>query len=195
MRNLQNQRQESKSNPPRGGQHTLTLFGIPGERSKPRPGAQGATVRSRYSPQALAAREAADKAATEQMRAFRANLAAKYPASRPAGALPVASPAQVATVASLCLHLKLRRDKYEAIAQVAEREVRPVEDVLNEYLSDLGHHVQQEQLAEVYEDQEPPTGQPLTQAMRLARYASEERERSLYVDDEAAVEITMAVAA
>ncbi len=121
------------------------------------------------------------------------------PASRLPAPLAVFTPQ-----ASLALHLKLRRDRFEAFARLADRETRPVEDVLSEYLADLGNHVQQEEL--FAQDEERPGARRLTQAMRLARHAAEEQERSLSVDDEACeearryagagyVEITLAVEA
>lgn len=79
--------------------------------------------------------------------------------------------------------LRLRYSFFEAFARVAEREVRPVEDVLNEFLADLGNHVHQRELVEVYGDEEVPTP-PVTQAMRLARHASEQAERYEGADDE-----------
>ena len=84
----------------------------------------------------------------------------------------------------LALNIQLRRDRFEAFQRLAEREVRPVEEVLTSYLADFANLIQQRDFADAFGDELPTA--PMTQAMRLAAQAEDERERSLYVDDEAA---------
>ena len=77
--------------------------------------------------------------------------------------------------------LHIRRGTFQAFVRLSEQEVRPVEDVMAEWLHDCGALIEQNELAEVYGD-----ARQSTPAMRLAAHASDERERSGYVDDEEA---------
>ena len=78
--------------------------------------------------------------------------------------------------------LFIRRDKFAAFMRLSEREVRPVEEVMREWVHDCADLIHQREFAHRYGD-----AQPLTPAMRLAAIHADERERSGYVDDEAAV--------
>ena len=183
---------------PVGGQASLTLHGIPGAT---RPAAyqaatrppQGETSTRRYPTPAetKAAREYSELAYQEQRRRQQAFLAEKYPSTAPAAPkakapVPSAptpgapSPVIAATLtraSDFPLLLLLRQPFFEAFARVAEREVRPVEELVVEVLSNYARFLQERDFADAFGDELPAP--PLTQAMRLAAAAEDARESGI----------------
>ena len=93
--------------------------------------------------------------------------------SRPAPAKP-AAPAPVAGI-------KLRSDRFQAFVRLSEREQRPVEEVMGEWMAECANLIQQAEFADTYGD-----ALPSSNAMRLAAIQADERGRRADVDDEQA---------
>lgn len=182
---IQNPRPQSNGNPPRGGQATLGLFGVPGGSTRriPPPAVPAPTQ-----PKAAAVRQD-DRARVVHGQTFgqrRARIQALV--SRPL-------PPPAATPAAPVVHL--RQGSFAAFVRLANRERRPVEDVLAEWLADCATLIGRDELFE-------GSSFTMTPAMHRAARASDERERRGRVDDEHAdylhrscgagyVEITLAM--
>ena len=170
MNNLQNVRRDSNRNLPTGGQASIGLFGLLG-----------------CSRRAATAQPAAPIARRVQVPVHQA------------GRLASVTP-HLLTIGmdrSACVHL--HTGSFQAFVRLSEREQRPVEEVMAEWMADCANLIRQAEFADTYGD-----ALPSTNAMRLAAIRADERERSAHVNDEQAdaerrcagagyVEITLAM--
>lgn len=88
-----------------------------------------------------------------------------------------APPAPAAVQPSVSATVHVRRGKFQAFVRLAEREVRPVEEVLGEWIGECANLIRQRDFAEAYGDDlfdETPTA--TTPAMESAARASDARE-------------------
>ncbi len=185
MQNLQNHRPQRNGNPPRGGQATLGLFGVPGS-STPhsQPSAAPTPIQPKVSAPQQDDRARVIHGQTFAQRRARIQTIVNRPLPPPA-----------ATSAAPVVHL--RQGSFAAFVRLAEREQRPVGEVMTEWLTDCARLIGRDELFE-------GSYHAMTLAMHRAARASDERERHGRVSDENAdflhrcggggyVEITMAM--
>ena len=214
MNNVPNQNGQ-RNNSSRGGQASLTLFGVPGvgryqvaAQAKAQsqadtsllPRTEGWEARP-IPTEARERREAAERASAVDRRVRNAWLkkgspltpeeeeaarnppkmtfgkpaapAAPVPAAVPPGGSPSPVIAALTTPASdFPVLLRLRGDRFQVFARLADRERRPVEEVMLEWMSDCARLIQD---ADLFGEDAPPPPR-ISNAMMMARYYSEQRE-------------------
>ncbi len=185
VQNSNNHRPQHNGNPPRGGQATLGLFGVPGGSTHhSQPSATPTPIQPKVSALRQDDRARVVHGQTFAQRRARIQALVNRPLPPPA-AIP----------ATPVVHLP--QGSFAAFVRLAKREQRPVEDVMAEWLADCAALIGRDELFE-------GSSFAMTPAMHRAARASDERERHGRVDDEHAdylhrcngtgyVEITLAM--
>ena len=146
---------------PRGGQAGIGLFGTPGFNAPRQPLPR--------TPRASRIKGALNSFSSDGL------TAAAYAKPAAPASVPPVSTATTSTV-------HVRRGNFQAFVRLSEREQRPVEEVMGEWLADCANLIRQSDFADAYGDPAPV----FTPAMRAAARASDEREsRRTDADDHA----------
>ena len=165
VQNLQNPRPQRNGNPPRGGQATVGLFGVPGSSTlHSQPSAAPTPIQPKVSALRQDDRARVVHGLTFGQRRARIQALVNRPLPPPA-----------ATSAAPVVHL--RQGSFAAFVRLAEREQRPVGEVITEWLTDCARLIGRDELFE-------GSSHAMTPAMHRAARASDEREHRPHLDDE-----------
>ncbi len=165
MQPIRNRRLSCNANPPRGGQATLSLFGVPGSSTRHgQPPAAPAPVQ----PKAATPRQ------DDQARVFYGQTFGQRRARIQALTnRPLLAPATIPTAPVV----HLRQGSFAAFVRLAKREGRPVEELVSEWLAHCAVLIERDELLE-------GSSFAMTPAMHRVARASDERESHGPVDDE-----------
>ena len=164
MQTVQNHNEHSNSNSPRGGQASISLFGCPGadgqSHNQSHPITKPVSARLPHRFRINGALNSFDRDGLTD-----AHYAPpSKPVAGPQAPLAILPP-------SLGMTVRLRRDKVQAFVRLSQREKRPIEDVMAEWLADCAALIGRDELFE-------GSASAMTPAMYSAARRSDERVRN-----------------